>query len=149
MNQASSVHQNLQQLKIHVRFFWDQSIRIVSDAFSPIPPTAINKIKELSILFIQLRSLMFEIAILSIQFLKREVSPATTLRRPRQTGTFHTWSPNFSRSAMKIKIMLPENYPQHLVVYIRNRNVFVFFHIQGPHIFASTLSDFRRSACLA
>jgi hypothetical protein len=146
-NQASSVHQNFQQLKIDVRFFWDQSFCIVSDAFSPISTTAINKIKELSILFIQIRLLIFEIATISIQFLKKEIIPATRLRHPRPTGIFHPWSPNFSRSAMKIKIVLPENYSQHLVVYIRNRNVFVFFHIQRVRIFARTLSDLNRSAC--
>jgi hypothetical protein len=47
---------------------------------------------------------------------------------------------------MKIKIILPGNYSQRLVGYIPNINVFVFFHIQGPSIFANTLSDFRRSA---
>jgi hypothetical protein len=44
------------------------------------------------------------------------------------------------------QIILPENYLQSPVVHVRNRNVFVFFHIQGLPIFANTLSDFRRSA---
>jgi hypothetical protein len=55
---------------------------------------------------------------------------------------------NISFSSKKIKIMLPGNYSQHLVVYIPNKNVFVFFHIQGVHIFASTSSDFIQSAWL-
>jgi hypothetical protein len=44
-NAACSVHQNLQQPKIDVCFFEDQSFRIVSDAFSPIFPTTVNKRK--------------------------------------------------------------------------------------------------------
>jgi hypothetical protein len=50
---------------------------------------------------------------------------------------------------MKINIVLPGNYLHHHVVDIRKKNVFVVFHIQGLHIFASTLSDFRQWACLA
>jgi hypothetical protein len=51
-----------------------------------------------------------------------------------------------SISSKKIKMMLPENCSKHLAVYIRNRNAFVFFHIQGLRIFASTLSEFRSSS---
>jgi hypothetical protein len=47
------------------------------------------------------------------------------------------------------QIILPGNYAQHHFVYIPNRNAFAFFHIQGPYIFASALSDFRRSIRLA
>jgi hypothetical protein len=43
------------------------------------------------------------------------------------------------------QIMLPGNYLQYRVVCIPNKIVFAFFHIQGLHIFASTLSDFRQS----
>jgi hypothetical protein len=43
--EACSVLQNLQQLKIDTRFFWDQSLRIVSDAFSSISSTIVNKMK--------------------------------------------------------------------------------------------------------
>jgi hypothetical protein len=50
---------------------------------------------------------------------------------------------DISISSKKIKIMFPGNYLQHHAVYIRNRNRFVFFHIQGLDLFASTLSDFR------
>jgi hypothetical protein len=50
---------------------------------------------------------------------------------------------------MKIKIMLFGNGSQHYFIDIPKRTVFVFFHVQGLHIFASTLSDFRQSACLA
>jgi hypothetical protein len=49
---------------------------------------------------------------------------------------------NISISSKKIKIMLHGNYSKHFVVYILNINVFVFFHIQGLHTSASTLSDF-------
>jgi hypothetical protein len=42
-----------------------------------------------------------------------------------------------------------QNYSQYRLVYIPNRNCFIFFHIQGLHIFASGLSDFRGSARLA
>jgi hypothetical protein len=49
-----------------------------------------------------------------------------------------------SISSKKIKIILHGNYSKHLVVYIPNINVFVFFYIQGLHISASTLSDFVR-----
>jgi hypothetical protein len=52
---------------------------------------------------------------------------------------------DISISSKKIKIMLPGNYSQYRVVYIQNRNVFVFFHIQGLRIFINTLSDCRRS----
>jgi hypothetical protein len=107
-------------------------------------PTTVHKTKSLFVFFIQLRLLIFEISSLNIQLLKREVIPATRLRRARPTRTSHTWSPNFSSSAMKIKILLPKNYVQQHVVYIRNGNSFVFFHPQGLRIFASTLSDFRR-----
>jgi hypothetical protein len=72
-------------------------------------------------LFIQLWLLIFDPSSLSIQLLKKEVMPATKLRCDRPTGTSHTWSPNFSRSVMKIKIMPPENYSQHYVIYIRNK----------------------------
>jgi hypothetical protein len=44
--------------------------------------------------------------------------------------------------------MLYGHYSKHLVVDIRNINVFVFFHIHGLHISARTLPDFRRSAWL-
>jgi hypothetical protein len=124
-------------------FFWGQSLRIVSNAFSPISPTAINKIEWLSIVFIQLRSLIFVVSPLNIQFLKGEVIPATRLRHARSIGTFHTWSSNSSRSVMKITIMLHGNYSKHFVVQISNINVFVFFYIRGLHISAITLSDFR------
>jgi hypothetical protein len=50
---------------------------------------------------------------------------------------------------MTIEIALLENYSQHHVVYIRDMNAFVFFHVQGLYVFASTLSDFRQSARLA
>jgi hypothetical protein len=43
---------------------------------------------------------------------------------------------------MKIRFVLPENYSQHQIVYVRNVNVFVFSRIQGLLIFASILSDF-------
>jgi hypothetical protein len=56
---------------------------------------------------------------------------------------------NVNISISSKKIMLSGNYSQHHVVYSRNRHRFVFFHIQGLHIFASTLSDFRRSIRLA
>jgi hypothetical protein len=101
--------------------------------------------KSLSILFIQLRSIIFEISSSNIQWLKREVIPATWPRPSRPTWTSHNWSPNFSLSVMKIKIMLLGNYSKHRLVDIRNRNCFVFFHIQELHIFPSTLSDFRPS----
>jgi hypothetical protein len=55
---------------------------------------------------------------------------------------------DISISSKIIKIVLTGNYSQHHVVYILNRNVFVFFHSQGLHIFASTLSEIYRSACL-
>jgi hypothetical protein len=146
---ACSVHQNLQELKIDVRFFSDQSFGIVSDAFSPISPTTMNKTKWLSILFIQLSLIIFEISSLNIQLFKREVIPAIRHLRARLTGTSHTWSPNFSRSVMKIKIMFPGNYSQYHIIYIWTRNRFVFFDIQVLHFFASLLSDFRRSIRLA
>jgi hypothetical protein len=92
---------------------------------------------------------MFVISPPNIQFLKREVIHATRLRGARQTGTFRTCSTISSHSVMKIKILLPGNYSKHHVVYIQNGNVFIFFHIQGLYIFASTLLDFRRSARLA
>jgi hypothetical protein len=38
---------------------------------------------------------------------------------------------DISISSKKIKIMLPGNYSKHLVVYISNINICVFFHIQG------------------
>jgi hypothetical protein len=110
--------------------------------------TAVNKIESLSIVFIQPRLLIFAVSPLNIQFLKREVILATRLRHAKPTETFHTWLSNSSRSVMKITIMLHENYSKHLVVYILNINVFVFFHIQGLHISARTLSDFRRSPAL-
>jgi hypothetical protein len=69
---------------------------------------------------------IFEISPLNIQFLKGEIIPVTSLRRARSTGTFHTWSPNLSRSVMKMKIRFPGNYSQYHAVYIRNRNIFVF-----------------------
>jgi hypothetical protein len=53
---------------------------------------------------------ILEISSLNAQLLKREVIPAAILRRFRPTGTSHTWSPNFSRSVMKITVMLPGNY---------------------------------------
>jgi hypothetical protein len=87
--------------------------------------------------------LIFAVSPLNIQFLKKEGIPAARLRHARLTGTFHTWLPNSCRSVMKIKDMFPGNYSQHFVVYIRNITGFVFFQIQGLHIFASTLSDFR------
>jgi hypothetical protein len=131
-------------------FFWDQNLRIVSDTFSPISlTTTINKMKSLCTLFIQLRLRIFENSSSNIELLKREVIPVTRLRRAWPIGTFHSWSPNFSRSVMKIKIILPENYSQYHVVYIWNRNVFGFFHIQGLHIFANALSDCCRSIRLA
>jgi hypothetical protein len=70
-------------------------------------------------LFIQLRLLIFEISPRNIRFLKGTVMPAIRLRRARPTGTFQTWSPNFSHSMMKIKIMLDVNYSQYHVVYIQ------------------------------
>jgi hypothetical protein len=53
---------------------------------------------------------------------------------------------NIAASSKKIKIMLHGNYSKYLVAYIPNINVFVFFHIQGLHISACTLSDFRPSS---
>jgi hypothetical protein len=46
---------------------------------------------------------------------------------------------------MKIKILLTGKYPQLHAVCIRNINGFVFFHIRGLNIFASTLPDFGQS----
>jgi hypothetical protein len=84
-----------------------------------------------------------QLRLLGIQLLKKEVIPAKRLQRARPTGTFYTWSPNFSRSVMKIRTTLSGTYSQNYVIYIRNVTIFVFFHIQGLRIFASTLSDFR------
>jgi hypothetical protein len=53
---------------------------------------------------------------------------------------------DISISSKKIKIMPYGNYSRHLVVYIPKTNIFVFFHIQGLHISASTLSAFRSSS---
>jgi hypothetical protein len=49
-----------------------------------------------------------------------------------------------SISSKKIMIMLSENYSKRLAVYIRNRNVFVFFYIHGLSVFASTCQIFVR-----
>jgi hypothetical protein len=70
--------------------------------------------------FIQRRLLIFAISPLDVEFLKGEVISAARLRSARPTETFHIWSPNSSRSVMKIKIMFPRNYSKHHVVYIRN-----------------------------
>jgi hypothetical protein len=56
---------------------------------------------------------------------------------------------DISISSMKIKIILPGNHSQRPVVYIRNINVFIFFHIQELPSFTNTLSDFRRSTGMA
>jgi hypothetical protein len=117
--EAFSVHQN------SLWFFWNQSLRIVFDGFSPISLTIINKMDYIH--FIQLRLLIFEISCFNIRLLKREGILATRLRRAGLTGTFLTWSPNFSRSVMKIKMRLPGNYSKHHVIYIRNRNVCISF----------------------
>jgi hypothetical protein len=85
----------------------------------------------------------------NIQLLKREVIEATRRRRPRPIRTRSLFSASFARPVTKTEIMLLGNYLQDDVVYIENK-YFPFFHIQGPHVFASTLSGFHwyiRTAC--
>jgi hypothetical protein len=60
------------------------------DAISPISPTIINEMKQLYILFIQLRLPILEISSLNIQLLRREVIPATRPRPARPSETSHT-----------------------------------------------------------
>jgi hypothetical protein len=146
--QAFSVHQKLLQLKIDVHF---SEIKVFVSFPTPSRPyPQLLSIKWNNYLFfIQLRWLIFGISSLNIQLLKREVIPATRLRLAIPTRTLHPLLLNFSRSVMKIKRVLPGNYSQHHVVYLANRNCFVFFHIQGLHISANTLSGFRESIHVA
>jgi hypothetical protein len=53
------------------------------DAISPIVPTRFDEIKHLSIIFIEVRVIIFEISLLNIEVLKGEVIPATRSRRGR------------------------------------------------------------------
>jgi hypothetical protein len=76
-NRKVSVHQDFQGLKIDNHFFCDQNLHIVFDAVSPISPTGINEIKNVSIIIIQLRLLIFDISPLNIQLLKAEIILAT------------------------------------------------------------------------
>jgi hypothetical protein len=112
---AASVHQNLHQLKINDLAFWGQILCLIFDAFSPIFPTDINEIKHFSILFIQLRFLIYGISPLDVQLVKREVILASISRRAGRTGIFHTWSPNRSRPVMKIRALFLGNYLRHHV----------------------------------
>jgi hypothetical protein len=91
----------------------------VFDASSPIFPTGIDEIKRLSIILIQLRFPVFGISRLNIQLLKGKVSLATRDRRTRLIGTFHTFSLSFSRPAVDIRVVLPENHSKHHAVYFQ------------------------------
>jgi hypothetical protein len=116
-NEAVSVHENLQLLRIDDRFL-SQNLCIVFDAFSPISPTRIGEIKILSMILIQLRLPMFALSSLHIQLLKKEVIPPTRLRRARMIGRFGTCSPNFSGRLMRITGILPGDCLRHHAVHI-------------------------------
>jgi hypothetical protein len=67
-------------------FFRGQSFRIVSDAFSPLSQTIVNKRKWLSVLFIQLWLLIFDASSLSIQLLKRRLCLRQNFDAPGRPG---------------------------------------------------------------
>jgi hypothetical protein len=75
--EAISVHQNLQEPKTDDYVFWDHNLRIVFDAYSPIPSTGIDKIKDLSIICIHILFLIFIVHQASRPWLKVEFIHAT------------------------------------------------------------------------
>jgi hypothetical protein len=77
LSQAVSAYQNLQGPKIDGYVFWDQNLRIVFDADSPISLTGIDKIKHLSIIYIHIILLIFIIHRANRPWLKVEVIHAT------------------------------------------------------------------------
>jgi hypothetical protein len=133
------------------------------------PSPQVNEIKYLSIIFIQLRLTIFGISPLNIQLLKGEMIPVTRRRRQGDSDISHLIalflaSSDENRSYPSMKLFATHlvtkflsfcnekhSYPPWELCatlycsYLRI-SVFDFFHIQGLHIFASTLSYFRWSA---
>jgi hypothetical protein len=99
-------------------FFWDQNLCIVSDDYSPISSTGIDKIKHLSIIYIHIILLIFIIHRTNRPWLKVEVIHATKWRCARLSGISQIWSSNSSSPQMKRKVILPGNHLQNHIVYI-------------------------------
>jgi hypothetical protein len=104
-----------------------------------------SNIYPLSIVFIQLRFGIFEISPQSTQLLKGEVIPATRSRRAALIGTFHTYSSNFSRLVMEIRITGgKESPPAHLLspAALDFRLISSFRVIRGNHTKQTIIKNF-------
>jgi hypothetical protein len=125
--------------------FLTSNVCIVFDVSSSISSTRIDKIMHLSIICIRMIFLISIIPQVNTPWLKVEVIHATKWWWCASlSGMSQSWLPNSSRPLMKIKFIPWKLFATHCYLYSKV-NHFDSFHIQGPHIFASTVSDFRRS----
>jgi hypothetical protein len=129
---AVSVHQQSQDYRTDDHFFWDQDMCIVCDAYWPISSTGICEIKRLSTILIHIIFIIFMFPLLNMRFFQGEVIPATKWPRIGDSDR--------DRSFL-LAISLWELY-RTLCHLWRKSHILCFSHIQGRHLFASTLSDF-------
>jgi hypothetical protein len=80
------------------------------NALLPIFPTGADEIKQLSIILVQLRFVIFGISALNIRLLKGEVIVAMKNGLARLIGAFHICSPSFSSPVMEITAIFLGRY---------------------------------------
>jgi hypothetical protein len=74
---AVSVDQNVQEPKIDGCVLWDQDLRLVFDAYSPVAPTGIDELKHLYVICIHIIFRIFIIHRANRPWLKVEVVHVT------------------------------------------------------------------------